>query len=228
MRSLLLQLVWPVVLLVAAAAGLQAAEDPTDGAAEPGFFGFLFDIQEQTVDVTGVIPGGPAAEAGLAPGDRIVSMDGTHVRGMSHVDFHELLAGYRAGDRASLGVLREGRLLIFELVLTAKPEEYRLSEAELKRHRRRLEESEALETLLRIVGRSEILLVRRTAEDEIEIRPAVDDAAWEAATPALAEIVDRASRRALSSLKPGETVELEAILGDNSLELKTLGRSRGS
>ncbi|GAB4269872.1 MAG: trypsin-like peptidase domain-containing protein [Deferrisomatales bacterium] len=72
--------------------------------------------------VTRVFEGSPAEEAGLRRSDVIRSLDGKAVQDRD--DFYERLAGYTAGSRVRVGVLRKGREL--ELVVVAReiPEEY--------------------------------------------------------------------------------------------------------
>lgn len=56
--------------------------------------------------VAEVRPGSPAAEAGILPGDRFVSVDGTKVE--SFADVQRLVSG-RAGDAITFVMLRDGR-----------------------------------------------------------------------------------------------------------------------
>ena len=59
---------------------------------------------ERAVRVESVEPRGPAAAAGVAPGDLIVRFGGEAVNGID--DVHRLLTGSRIGERATLVVLR--------------------------------------------------------------------------------------------------------------------------
>ena len=63
--------------------------------------------------VTKVTAGGPAAEAGVQPGDEIIAVDGTDVRELSGNEMAGLVRGPE-GTQVSLTVLREGQ----ELTLT--------------------------------------------------------------------------------------------------------------
>lgn len=208
------------------ALGALGEEPAADAVAEPGFFGFFFDTEEEGVRVTGLHADGPAAAVGVEPGDRIVSIDGTDLRGMSHVDFHELLARYHAGDSARLTVLRGGRLSVVQFSLTRKPEELRMTAEERARHRRLLEQDEAIGTVLRLVEQADVLLIRRSDDGETLVKPVADGTSWTVATPALADILNRASRGAVTPLEPGEVLEVGAILGDNSLELEVRRKVR--
>ncbi|WP_419847013.1 M50 family metallopeptidase [Candidatus Poriferisocius sp.] len=69
--------------------------------------------------VTGVMPGTPADRAGLMPGDRIVSVNGSPVTTM--VDMAEALP--EPGSPAILGVQRGGDVLVRVLTLGAHPED---------------------------------------------------------------------------------------------------------
>ncbi len=60
-------------------------------------------------------PGGPAAAAGLQPGDVITAVDGRAVRDLHH--FHDSLARHRAGETVSVTLARDGRNVTLRLVL---------------------------------------------------------------------------------------------------------------
>lgn len=59
---------------------LQAVNEPLEGNFEG--IGIEFHIQEDTIMVVSVIPGGPSEMAGLIPGDRIVEVDGKKIAGI--------------------------------------------------------------------------------------------------------------------------------------------------
>ncbi|MFW6051729.1 MAG: Do family serine endopeptidase [Myxococcota bacterium] len=70
--------------------------------------------------VSGVVPGGPAARAGLQPGDVVLSVDGKPIR-----ESHELLRAVirkPVGDRVQLEVLRNGNRRRLALVTTERPD----------------------------------------------------------------------------------------------------------
>ncbi|MFZ0552665.1 MAG: PDZ domain-containing protein, partial [Steroidobacteraceae bacterium] len=69
-----------------------------------------------------VSPGGPAEQAGVRPGDLIMAVNGTSVRGQqpaAHVV--ELLHDVKPGDKVDLKVSRNGKMR--ELTVTARPDE---------------------------------------------------------------------------------------------------------
>ncbi len=71
--------------------------------------------------VADVVPGGPAAEAGIEPGDVVVSVDGEPVD-----EAHELLRtvlSHEVGDRLVLGIVREGERLRRTVRLALRPVE---------------------------------------------------------------------------------------------------------
>jgi putative serine protease PepD len=85
---------------------VQAGEAPGTGAAE-GLF------------VVSVTPGGPAAQAGLAGGDVITSIDGEPAR--SNIQLEKLTVTKRAGDVVSVDYKRAGQSLHANITLGAQP-----------------------------------------------------------------------------------------------------------
>ena len=79
------------------------------------------DVAEDVdgVVVSGVDDMGPAARAGIEPGDVITHLDGRPVGGQQA--FVETLRDRRAGSRARLTVLRQGRTRIYDLELEQRP-----------------------------------------------------------------------------------------------------------
>ena len=65
------------------------------------------------VRVESLVPGGPAAQAGVDPGDLILALDGVAVNGVD--DLHRALTAERIGRPAKLMLLRGARLLTLEL-----------------------------------------------------------------------------------------------------------------
>lgn len=64
--------------------------------------------------VQDVIPNSPAAEAGLKPGDALVSVNGTNVEKMSLLELNEVIAGGE-GSRVTIKVRRGGSVLSFTM-----------------------------------------------------------------------------------------------------------------
>lgn len=64
--------------------------------------------------VQDVIPGSPAAQAGIAPGDAIVAVNGTNVESKSLLELNQLIAG-NEGTSVSIKVKRNGTVLTFAL-----------------------------------------------------------------------------------------------------------------
>lgn len=62
-----------------------------------------------------VDPGGPAAAAGVEPGDVITAVDGRAVRDLHY--FHDAVARRRAGETVSVTLARDGQILTLGLVL---------------------------------------------------------------------------------------------------------------
>jgi putative serine protease PepD len=70
--------------------------------------------------VAGLEPGGPAADAGLRAGDRIVSIDGRRVREPD--DVNGVIDGRRPGDRVTVEVERDRERKEIEVTLGTRPE----------------------------------------------------------------------------------------------------------
>ena len=78
--------------------GLQTVPIPEAAAAEAGVSGGLY--------VAGVVPGGPAASAGLREGDVITEIDGAPAT--SNVQLQELTLTKKPGEQVSLTYVRDG------------------------------------------------------------------------------------------------------------------------
>jgi C-terminal processing protease CtpA/Prc len=80
-------------------------------AADPGSIGAVLAQSRHDGKVTlrDVPSGYPAAEAGMAPGDEILLIDGRDVRSLSPDAIHRLLEG-DVGTTVSLTVLRRGKI----------------------------------------------------------------------------------------------------------------------
>lgn len=87
------------------------------GAAEAAFLGVL--TGPATAQIRGVMPGSPAAAAGLRAGDVILAVGGRSVR--RGAELQDCIRRYRAGDEVSLRVAREGRRLELRVTLGARP-----------------------------------------------------------------------------------------------------------
>jgi S1-C subfamily serine protease len=72
------------------------------------------------VRVVGVEARGPAAEAGLMPGDLLLAFDGVELTGVDHL--HRLLTAERIGRATMLAVLRGGRIETIEVRPAARPQ----------------------------------------------------------------------------------------------------------
>jgi len=76
---------------------------------------------EEGVIVQEVVDGGPADDAGVEPGDVIVSLDGEPVRTVE--EFLADLRGYDPGDEVEVDVLRDGDRRAVDVTLAERPDE---------------------------------------------------------------------------------------------------------
>lgn len=98
------------------ASDLQAVNDELDGTFCG--VGIQFMLNNDTITIIEVIPGGPSEKVGLKPGDRIVKVDGENVAGigMTNEQVLKMLRGDR-GSKVTLGVKRQNskKTLSFEV-----------------------------------------------------------------------------------------------------------------
>lgn len=91
-----------------------------DGEERP-FLGTVPDFADpggSGVLVSDVVPGSPAARAGILPGDRVIALGGAPVSDLR--DYASALRAHAPGDRVAVTVSREGTTLEFETVLEKK------------------------------------------------------------------------------------------------------------
>ena len=82
---------------------LQMAEDDLNGSFSG--IGISFQLDDDTVYVIEVIPGGPSEKAGLVAGAKIISADGKSLVGLEQSKIMETLRGTK-GSRVKLGIKR--------------------------------------------------------------------------------------------------------------------------
>ncbi len=140
------------------------AEDLVEyGTVRHGFLGIRLKLAagpspEDTLGVLvdGVIPGGPAAEAGIRRGDRILALEGQEMLNPSDVTLYVQAA--RPGDEIEMTVLRDSEILPVRVLLGSSTDAPRGAlKAERKREMMKLRdelsrtkaEAEALERRLR-------------------------------------------------------------------------------
>ena len=97
---------------------------PADPAAaqEPGYLGILANESAplgRGVTLVDVLPGGPAAVAGLQVGDLVTSIDGRGVQSLD--DMASLLATRAVGERLAFVAIRGVDALRIDVTLTKRP-----------------------------------------------------------------------------------------------------------
>ena len=76
------------------------------------------------VIITGVLQGGPAARAGMLPGDVIVQVDAQRVRNVA--EMMTAVAALQPGQRADFEILRNGQSLTLDIVPSERPAPQRM------------------------------------------------------------------------------------------------------
>lgn len=108
--------------LRAAEAAAEELPVPEAAAAEPGYLGAVTDDRQDRgrgVRIVEAVADGPAASAGLVDGDLIVEVAGQPVRRMA--DLAAAIQAAAAGDRLSIGVLRDGVRQLVDVTLGRRP-----------------------------------------------------------------------------------------------------------
>lgn len=98
-----------------------AEPEPLPASAKPGWLGVELTRRPRVagVEVRSVVPGSPAERAGLAPKDRILSVDGTAVSGPAEVV--QLVGAHWEGDRIAVLFLRGEQERLLAVTLEAVP-----------------------------------------------------------------------------------------------------------
>ena len=110
--------------LLAAQIAVQAQAEP-----KPGTFGFAIDVDGEgfflnptlkTVTIKSVVPGRPAATAGMKPGDQVVEVEGRQVLGAKARELQSLMKK-NVGETLALRLRKPGgELYVVSLVAAAK------------------------------------------------------------------------------------------------------------
>ncbi len=91
----------------------------------------IFDFREITpqmsewynlpegIYVGGIVSGGPAAAAGMRPGDVIIEMDGTMIR--TFEELQQVLRSHKVGDKVTIVVIRENQRIELNVTLGETP-----------------------------------------------------------------------------------------------------------
>lgn len=225
MRKTLRFLACLVVLSVVRTVAVYAVDlEAYPSPEEDGFFGFKADMEPRGPRVSFVFDDGPADEAGLRPGDLILTLAGKPLAGLRHDQLHELVAPYRVGDRVPLEVGREDRVLSLTITLGPTPPEHRTSPEARERFHQAMREHEALEQLFRLIRSSSVLLVRPAEDQGHLVRAERDGAEWETLHPKLLEILDGQLRGAVSEVEGSRVLRIQAEQKDDGIHFQTLRR----
>ena len=103
----------------AAAAALADPDKATEGKRKVSFGSIPdFKFQGEGVKLSGVIPGSPAAAAGLEEGDLITGFGGAPVTDLT--DYSEAMKLYSPGDVVVVDFMRDGKPMQVEVTLTER------------------------------------------------------------------------------------------------------------
>jgi|GEM_PF-2820368 len=213
--------VW--IMLATTLLALPLSADGTDDGNR-GYFGFRYDVEAEGLHVTTVLDGSPAQAAGLLPGDLIREVDGVGLRGKDQLQVYDLLGQHGAGEEVQLAVIRDDRLLTVDLTLGELPAQYRWS-GDHDRLRRKIDDDQAIQHLIDLVGRSRTFLVRQTTKETVHLKPKLPNAEWEPASSALVRMLTLALGKDMADLHPGEILEVRATPGDQRVDLKVVKRT---
>jgi membrane-associated protease RseP (regulator of RpoE activity) len=81
--------------------------------------GFMFAMDALPLTVGGVLPGGPAAAAGMLVGDQVVAIDDVPTAGLMPQGAMFLLANHKPGSVATVTVERSGESRILKIAIAA-------------------------------------------------------------------------------------------------------------
>jgi carboxyl-terminal processing protease len=95
----------------------EVARLEADTAGAFGGVGVEIDVRDGWITVHGVLPGGPAERAGLLPGDRFLTLDGTGARDLRVSEAVSIMRG-EPGTPVTVRVRREGVDEAVELTMT--------------------------------------------------------------------------------------------------------------
>jgi S1-C subfamily serine protease len=112
----------PVGLFTARRALLES-DQPMPAGERRAWIGFYPQGNEHGVGITGVVPGGPAEQAGLQKDDWILTVDGQPVSNLR--ELYETLWRKRPGEPVGMQVLREEVIHVFEIVAGDRYEFYK-------------------------------------------------------------------------------------------------------
>ena len=163
------------------------------------------------VIVSDVFKGDPAEKAGIKTGDVIVEIDGEIVK-----DSHTLLkivAGITVGSKVVIRVLRDGRMKVFSVKVTERPDTRDLSEEEPDKNEEYFGMT-VQEITPEIAAHLGLPVATGVIITQVKSGSAADEAGIQAG-----DIMRQINRSTISSLKEYQTVMPRASSGDSVLVL---------